>query len=412
MLLSLLYTEHMRTWLIKFGKIWAIMRQDGLLRASRRVFEASLQLARPIGSGDVLLISGGAGDSARYRTRHVAEELCLRGFRAEATIQDHRGLEAAADRFQVFVFHRTSDTPKLRQFIQRLKTLGRTLIFETDDLVFDPAYLVHMDYWHQMNALERKQYEHGVGGEILADAAVAVATTTTSFLAEKLRERGKQVFIVPNRLSQQDLVWAERAMEKLSTRDPRLVCLGYLSGTPSHNQDFATLTDALGKLFQAYPHVRLVVVGPLEIGDALKQYTDRIEHRAFVPRSELFATIASLDINLAPLVIGNPFCEAKSELKFFEAGIVGVPTVAAATGTFRQAIADGVDGLVAATSDEWYAKLARLVDDAALRAHMGHAARATALARYSTAQANNEEYYGYLRNQLSTHNLNVTQRDL
>ena len=57
--------------------------------------------------------------------------------------------------------------------------------------------------------------------------------------------------------------------------------------------------------------------------------------------------IAGVDINIAPLEIGNPFCESKSELKFIEAGIVGVPTVAAATQTFREAIEDGVDGFVA-----------------------------------------------------------------
>jgi hypothetical protein len=34
------------------------------------------------------------------------------------------------------------------------------------------------------------------------------------------------------------------------------------------------------------------------------------------------------DLILAPLEFGNPFGEAKSELKFFEAALVGVPTIA------------------------------------------------------------------------------------
>ncbi len=352
----------MNTWCIKLGKAWAVIRRDGLIRGLRRIQAARQAMTRPIGTGDILFISGGVGDSARYRTLHVAEELTLQGFATATTVQDHRDLFDSAARFQVFIFHRTFVTAALARFIARLKELGKTIIFDTDDLVYDPQYLVHMDYWHQMNVLERKLYEKGVGGEILSDPYVEVATTTTHFLAEKLRERGKQVWVVPNKLSQQDVAWADAALKKKSeARSPKpgksedenapsayrkseTIKIGYLSGTPSHNKDFATITEALVKLFARYPAMRLVLTGPLDTESALNAYADRIERVPFVPREELFAAIAALDINLAPLERGNPFCESKSELKFFEAGIVSVPTVAAATGTFQAAITDGENG--------------------------------------------------------------------
>ncbi|TXG78207.1 glycosyltransferase [Candidatus Dojkabacteria bacterium] len=393
----------MNTWLIKIGKAWAVIRRDGLRRGSRRVWEALTAFFRPIGSGDILFISGGVGDSARYRTTHVAEELLLQGFKTSVTVQDHPGLLAALPRFRVFVLHRTLVTPSLKRFIERAKTLHKELIFETDDLVYDPAYLVHMDYWHQMNALERKLYERGVGGEVLADPAVKVATTTTHFLAAKLTERGKKVFVVPNKLSLQDVEWADGARTRKQAKQATssVVRVGYLSGTPSHNKDFATITPALIRLFQTYPTMRLVLAGPLDTESALNQFSNRIERLPFVPRRELFDSIASLDINLAPLEIGNPFCEAKSELKFFEAGIVGVPTVAAATDTFTRAISDGVDGLVAASADEWYDKISRLIQDEKLRWAMGEKARETALARYTT-QRSSPTYSAYLYSLISS----------
>lgn len=406
----------MQSWLIKFGKAWAILKRDGVGRGLKRIISMLGVWISPIGSGQILLISGGVGDSARYRTRHVAEELNSHGFVARATVQDHPGLLRSVERFQVFVLHRTLMTPKLAQFIARAKALGKTLIFETDDLVYDPAYLVHMDYWREMNTLERKLYEHGVGGEILADPYVEVATTTTNFLAEKLRERGKQVFIVPNRLSEQDVVWASAALqqkqearnkkhgeENLSPTTYNLspIRIGYLSGTPSHNKDFATITEALMKLFETYSTMRLVLTGPLDTDSVLNQYADRIERVPFVPREELFKNITSLDINLAPLEIGNPFCEAKSELKFFEAGIVAVPTVAAATETFRTAIADGVDGFVASTTEEWCEKISRLIGDVELRKTVGERAKQTALDRYTTTNADNEGYYAYLKSKIA-----------
>ncbi len=391
----------MKTWLIKIGKAWAVIRRDGLLRGGLRVWSAFCSLFRPIGSGDILFISGGVGDSARYRTVHVAEELSLQGFRTRVTVQDHPGLLAAVNRFQIFVLHRTLVTPSLERFIERAKVLHKEIIFETDDLVYDPAYLVHMDYWHQMNALERKLYERGVGGAILADPAVTVATTTTHYLAAKLEERGKKVFVVPNKLSLQDVDWAEAARkQKVVDQTSAVVRVGYLSGTPSHNKDFATITSALVRLFEAFPSMRLVLAGPLDTESALNQFADRIERLPFVSRADLFGNIASLDINLAPLEIGNPFCESKSELKFFEAGIVAVPTVAAATDTFVRAITDGVDGFVASTSDEWYEKLARLIQDVELRQKIGERARETALSRYTTKQSS-IDYVTYLRSVLS-----------
>lgn len=392
----------MKTWLIRLGKVWSLLKRDGFWHGLERVFSMAGVLFQPIGTGDILFISGGAGDSARYRTRHVAEELRLRGFRTAATIQDHSGLLAAVERFQIFVLHRTLLTPELKLVIDRVKELKKTLIFETDDLVYDPDFLQHMDYYQQMNALERKLYEHGVGGEILNDPYVEVATTTTSFLAEKLREKGKRVFIVSNKLSQEDLAWAQQALdEKKKNQDVRQkIRIGYLSGTLSHNKDFATITGALLRVLDRYPQVELVLAGPLDTDDALQQYADRVVRLPFVARSELFGNIASLDINLAPLEIGNPFCESKSELKWFEAGIVEVPTVAAATRTFREAITDGVDGFIAATEEEWYDRVQRLIEDGMLRETLGKKARESVLSRYSTLHAKNETYDSFIRSHL------------
>lgn len=392
----------MKLLLIKIGKAWSVIRRDGFGRGGRRVWDAFQALFRPVRPADILLVTGGVGDSARYRTGHVAEELETQGFKTALTVQDNPFLPTYADKFSIFIFHRVLHTPSVAKLITRIKAQGKEIIFETDDLVYDPTFLKHMDYYTKMNAFERKLYEHGVGGEILADPYVQVCTTSTEFLAGKLREKGKQVFVVKNKLSKQDVLWADAALKnhQSSIINHQSVRVGYLSGTPSHNKDFATITPVLIEIFEHYPEVRLVLAGPLDTESALQKYADRIERVAFVPREELFGVIASLDINLAPLEIGNPFCESKSELKWFEAGIVGVPTVAAATEPFRQAITDGVDGYVAATEVEWQEKLEKLITDLEARRQMGEQARQNTLARYTTVVADNGEYYKYLKSKI------------
>lgn len=394
----------MNLLLIKIGKAWHTLRREGLVRGGRRVMTAGWALFRRVRPGDILFITGGVGDSARYRTEHVAEALRLRGFTVATTVQDNPFLSSYAPQFSIFIFHRVLYTPSVGKLIDRIKQAGKEIIFETDDLVYDPQYLVHMDYFAQMNALERKLYEYGVGGEILADPYVTTCTTSTEYLAEKLREKGKQVFVVRNRLSSQDVAWSDEALNKQQTtnneqQNKEVIRLGYFSGTASHNKDFAVITPVLVRLLTKYRELRLVLVGPLDVTSVLNQFASQIERTPFAPRKQHFANVARVDINLAPLEIGNPFCESKSELKWFEAGIVGVPTVASATAPFREAITDGIDGYVAANEAEWEEKLEKLITDNEARVAMGEQARQTTLKRYTT-NSFNEDYVAYLKSRI------------
>ena len=400
----------MKLLLIKIGKAWQTLKRDGLFRGGKRVLTSFFALFRRVGSGNILFITGGVGDSALYRSHHVAEELQLQGFTTSITVQDNPLLPSYADKFSIFIFHRVLYTPSVEALIRRIQAQGKEIIFETDDLVYDPAYLQYMDYFKNMNGFEKKLYENGVGGEILADDYVKVCTTTTTYLAEKLRERGKKVYIVPNKLSVSDIKHAEKILANKGARhqssnvngagDTAEIRIGYFSGTLSHNKDFATITEALVTVLQKYPQVKLSLVGPLETESVLQPFGTRIEALPYVKREEHFANIASVDINVAPLEIGNPFCESKSELKFFEAGIMRVPTVAAATEPYKEAIQNGVDGFVASTTEEWVSALSSLIDDAELRMRMGVLAQEKACERYSNGRAENNEYYDYVRSKL------------
>ena len=396
----------MKLIFIKIGKAFTAIQREGILAGGRRVLLAFFSLFRFVGKGQILFVIGGVGDSARYRAHHVSEELESKGFKCSITVQDNPLIPSYVDKFDVFIFHRVLFSPSVKKMIEKIKQQKKEIIFETDDLVYDPKYLEYMDYFKVMNPLEKKLYENGVGGEILADPYVKVATTSTTFLAEKLAGRGKKVFLVPNKLSNVDVQTANAVLEARRSTPKELngISIGYFSGAPSHNKDFATVTDVLMQIMEKYSNVELFLAGPLDIESKLNKYGERIKKLVQVPRKEHFANVANVDINIAPLEIGNPFCESKSELKFFEAGIVKVPTLAAATQTFREAIEDGVDGFVANDTQEWFEKLEKLVLDKDLRKSMGEKAHEKVLARYSNENANNVQYYEYLKRHI-THSI-------
>jgi glycosyltransferase involved in cell wall biosynthesis len=392
---------------INIGKAWSLIREEGILRGGRRIFSYAMRLCSRVPPGDILIVTGGVGDSARYRAHHVAEELNLHGIKASVTHQDNPFLARYANRFSVFIFHRTLFTSRVEKLFTEVKRLEKEIIFETDDLVYDPQYIQQTAYYQKMNVLQRKLYEKGVGGEILSDPAVKTCTTTTSFLADKLRALGKEVFVVRNKLSKEDIKWV-KGISNIPVRPAggkypisNTISLGYFSGTASHDADFAIITDALIRVMEAREKVMLVIAGPLILDDAFALFHERIIRLPFASRREHFENIASIDINLAPLVIGDPFCESKSELKFVEAGALGIPTVASATRTFHVAIADGEDGLVASNTDEWKEKLLRLIDDEQLQKDIGEGARKKVFEKYTTERSSNEEYYKYLKQRIS-----------
>jgi glycosyltransferase involved in cell wall biosynthesis len=397
----------MKLFLIKLGKAFVAIRRDGIFVGGRRVLSylgTFLKTIFTFSSGDVLFITGGVGDSANYRAYNVAEELNLHGFKASVMIQDNPFLPHFASRFKIFVFHRTLFTPTVARLVGNIKAQNKEIIFETDDLVFDTKYIHASSFFQNISVLEKKQYATGVAAEILQDDYVKVATTTTTYIAKILENYGKKVFVVRQGLSLKDLKITDAILKnkvrELATVDHEPIKIGYFSGTISHNKDFATVTDALLALMEKYPQVELFLAGPLDTQNALNKFKDRVKQIPFAPRAQHFANVASVDINIAPLEIGDPFCEARSELKFFEAGIVQVPTVAAATQTFKEAMIDGLDGFVADGTAEWTEKLERLITDEKLRGLMGERAREVALKNYTTKNSHNEEYYAYLRAKL------------
>ena len=127
-----------------------------------------------------------------------------------------------------------------------------------------------------------------------------------------------------------------------------------------------------------------MIVGALDLAayPELARHAPRIEARPGVPLNDLFGEVARFDINLAPLELGNPFCESKSAVRLLAAAAVGVPSVASPTVPLCDAILPGSTALLAADTRAWEVALESLLEDTDARARMGRAARIHARARF------------------------------
>ena len=125
------------------------MKRDGIWRGGKRAAGSFFKLFALVGSGDILFISSGVGDSAKYRSERQAEELRLHGFKCSVTVQDNPLLPRYADRFQIFIFQKTIYSKPVARLIEKIKAQKKEIIFETDDLVFDPEYIRQMDFFQK-----------------------------------------------------------------------------------------------------------------------------------------------------------------------------------------------------------------------------------------------------------------------
>ncbi|MBK1644899.1 hypothetical protein CKO25_09600 [Thiocapsa imhoffii] len=292
-----------------------------------------------------------------------------------AAILSHLEEVAAAD---LVVLWRTPWTEELALVIQTARAAGAWIHFDIDDLLFDPTLA--------STALIDGNRTQGLALDTVATRYARMRQTllqvdlcrvTTEELAQQVRTTGVPVVVLPNGYDETTFNASRLAVrERAASLDDGLVRIGYAGGSRTHQRDFAVCADAVARILQDRPEVRLVLFRDPSSGlplvelnefPPLRDCQDRIEWRDLVPFRGLAAELARFDLNLAPLEIGNPFCEGKSELKYFEAALAGVCTLASPTGPFRRVIRHGETGWLAADPEQWREGLTRLLDDPSLR---------------------------------------------
>jgi glycosyltransferase involved in cell wall biosynthesis len=250
--------------------------------------------------------------------------------------------------------------------VNRLIALARAknikVLFDVDDFVFHPSYIHLILNTLDQDTTHTQSWDHwfayvGRLGETLrlCDGAI----TTNDFLAARIHEfTAKPVSVIPNYLNREQLEVSEQLFQakvKASFQRNDQLCLGYFSGTPTHNKDFGVVASALAQVLRDHPNVILRIVGFIDLKGELQNYQSRIELLPLQDFLNLQRIIAATEINLVPLQ-DNIFTNCKSELKFFEASAVGTVTIASPTFTFAQSIDNGVNGYLS-FAYEWLHKI-------------------------------------------------------
>lgn len=337
--------------------------------------------------GRILIVNGSMGDMERYRCHHTREQAALAGLACDVCDLSSPALLGLVPSADVVILHRTQWGPFVHEIITKARTRQDVLVlYDIDDLLFVPELASDVQASRIGGPAEQAVFRRAMGRyRQMLDACDGLLAASEA-IARAGRELGVRAWVHRNALSQTLIDLSARAMRQRPARLPgRRVVIGYASGSQTHDRDFLEAEAALDRMLDACPETELRIIGPLELPERWRAWGHRVSRVTFLPWQELPAALADFDINLAPLETGNAFCEGKSELKYFEAAAVGVPTVASRVGSFARAIRHGDNGFLAATSQDWFDALHTLVTQPALRREMGERARLDVLDRYSPA---------------------------
>ena len=302
--------------------------------------------------------------------------------------EDLHRIEEIADAASMLVICRSAYSHKINELITKFRIRRKPVYFDIDDFVFDTAYThlvvqtlgLDMDdprVWDDWFAMMGR-----MGQTLrLCDAAI----TTNDFLAQRIAEfSALPVQVVPNFMNREQVDLSEQLFSSKQasgfSRDGT-ICLGYFSGSPSHNLDYAIVEPALESVMDSDPRTHLMVVGYINAGAAFSRFGDRVIRQPFQDYVNLQRLIGKVEFNLMPLQ-ANIFTDCKSALKYFESAIVGTLSIASPGQNYRSAISDGTNGYLA-RAHQWTSRIRQAIDHLDNYPQMAAAAHEDAVNQYA-----------------------------
>lgn len=295
----------------------------------------------------------------RYRAFNICETLDF-SFRWRGSYFDMSEVEELSKNLElvdVLILVRCSWNFLMEDLVNRAKNTDIKVCYDMDDLIYDTKYMELVI--RTLGLKEGQEWEFWFAYTIMHQKLIEmseVTITTNEYLAEFLRkDLQKDCLVIPNYLNRiQEDVSKEYLEQKTVMRTTRPFTIGYFSGSPTHKNDLMEVWPQIIHFLEKTDDSKFQIVGYMELPDDAKKYLEngRIDRIPFQNFVSLQKKVAEVDINIVPLIV-NDFTNCKSELKYFEAGIVGTVTCASPNYTYKKAMENSPCGYLC-TEEEWF----------------------------------------------------------
>jgi glycosyltransferase involved in cell wall biosynthesis len=193
--------------------------------------------------------------------------------------------------------------------------------------------------------------------------SVDAITTDNEVTADYVRRYNPDCTVIPDAPVLE--AFDERRAD-LANKQNDHITLGWI-GSPGTAYNLYLIWDALEELFARHPGLHLRLVGTGHNLQLLPPFEKvRFSHRPFYNQAELVEEVFSMDVGLFPLQ-NVERCRARGVFKATNYMCGEAVVVASPVGQCAEFIDDGVNGMLAGSTQEWIEKLEIVIKDAELR---------------------------------------------
>jgi len=353
-----------------------------------------------------------------YRIDQKIEHLKKAGYQVRVFkhSEDLTGYHERLEETDAVIFYRVAAVPQIIEAIIAANVRGIPTFYEIDDLLFDEN-LFPPPFESYAGQISYEQYSSMATDVPLLSHAMSLCRfglASTTALAQCMEPHfaNRKVFVHKNAFGSLHAEMSALPPAKKNPTDQPPITIFYGSGTKAHKEDFHQIAEPVFvKLHQKYgAKIQFLILGHITMTPELESLGDQLELMEPIWDTEDYWNLfrETADINLAVLS-KSLVTDTKSEIKWLEAAMFGIPSVVSKTATYAEVITDGETGLLCDDQDDFYQAIDRLIEDKDLRIRIGEAARETVLKDYSiNSQAENIK--SILKGLTKTNNQNRKRR--
>jgi glycosyltransferase involved in cell wall biosynthesis len=220
-------------------------------------------------------------------------------------------------------------------------------------------------------------------------------TTDNEITADYIRQYNPKCTVIPDAPA---LEAFDRKRANLAIKQNDLITLGWI-GSPGTAYNLYLIWDALEDLFARHSNLHLRLVGTGNDLQLIPPFEKvRFSYRPFYNQAEMVEEAFGMHIGLFPLQ-NVERCRTRGVFKATNYMCGEAVVVASPVGQCADVIKDGVNGMLAGSTQEWIDKLELLIDDAALRRRLTENGLETVRANFRVDQS-----FEKLKNVLMAHN--------
>ena len=326
-----------------------------------------------------------------YRVEHKHQQLKALGGQATllrlSELQTCHSISKKLESIDGLLIHRLPASPALFTLIAAARRQGIPVLFDLDDLLFDPEQSPPPlgnyggsvpSEWHRSCRVTLPLLQASLqAADQLLFSTSTLAERWTTFQQQQQPVAPIQLWpnLIPIALQRARKPPRLRRLRQLRGR-LRLVVAS--ASTPHRLIWHQQLAPALARLLKQHPQLQLDLLGSVMLPLVLEPFQARIRCREHCPFPQYLQRLSEADIGLMVLEPG-PFTDAKSPNRWMECSLMGLATVLSPIRSCRELLREEYHSLFATNEQAWVDQINRLIHNPKQRLAMARRAQRHAL---------------------------------